>query len=49
MKARIIGSLLVIALLGTLYVLDSQSSRDSPREVHTPASNDSALKSLSIN
>lgn len=53
MKTRIIGTLLLIIVLGGLFVATNQSGGVSnhvaPVETPQPSTNDSALKSLSIN
>ena len=54
MKTRIIGSLLVLAILGTLFVLtggDNQSPASSTVQSspQPPSSSDSDLKNLKIN
>lgn len=48
MKTRIIGTILIILILGGLYLI-TENKESTPTLISAPVSNDSALKSLSIN
>lgn len=47
MKSRIIGSILILAILGALFLATEQESQ--PQTIQPVQTNDSAFKSLSIN
>ncbi len=48
MKTRIIGSILILVVVGALFVVTEQDSTPGTPNINQPTSNDAALKTLSL-
>jgi hypothetical protein len=49
MKTRIIGSLLILIVLGGLFLVTNQDTQPTQQSAPAPMNNESSFKSLSVN